>query len=288
MASHALVRSILADIRRRAAARSPKESKVSTTIPQRISTQRIYNTNRALDSNVATGPRINLQALWVAKAAPKDIFTRLWQASPKPKLLSSRRHPVALHLAKLSYSASYRKWTGLMLLTGEKLIREHCQRHGPCLRIYTTTHTNELLHDPGITFHKVVAANRRILELVGSLRCFKNGLVAEVPIAKQTEIQGLKFVVCIGTKQGSSERLGTVLRTAQAFGWDGVWILENGAIDLLDPRTIRASQVRSRLSLVQHPELLGNTTIQSGQSRRCHCLCRSTGTPNRNHRTHQL
>ncbi|XP_952960.1 uncharacterized protein TA07660 [Theileria annulata] len=178
-----------------------------------------------------------------------DFFTRLVNSSPKPPVLRSIHHPVVNHLLKLSYSSNYRSYRGLVLLSSLKLIKEYCARNGPCNRIYTTSHSNNLLSDPDVKSDKVLLVSKKVLQKVGNLKSYDKGLLAEVPYPKPSSILGIpKLVLCLCPSTKKTNRtpdadLGTLIRSAQALQWQAVWVLKNGDIDLLDPLTIRSSHV---------------------------------------------
>ncbi|AFZ81146.1 hypothetical protein BEWA_005540 [Theileria equi strain WA] len=177
-----------------------------------------------------------------------DYFTRLINSSPKPRVLRSLHHPIVTHLLKLSNSSSYRSYRGLILLSSIKLIREYCRLNGSCARIYTTTHTNQLLMENDVKFDKVLIASKRVLERAGNLHSYDRGLLAEVPYPQPSrDLGSSKLVLCVCPSNKNDMRLtnsslGTIMRSAQGLQWQSIWILKNGDIDLLDPLSIRASQ----------------------------------------------
>ncbi|ORM40715.1 Protein phosphatase 1 regulatory subunit 7 [Babesia sp. Xinjiang] len=175
-----------------------------------------------------------------------DYFTRLVNSSPKPRVLKSIHHPVAIHLYKLAHSASYRKYRRLILLTSPKLIREHCERHGSCSRIYTTSHENPLLMEPRIRADRVLVCSEKLLQKIADLHSYKNGIIAEVPYPQPSQHLGnAALVLCVAPgSSASSDNVpaATLVRTAHALQWQAVWLLRHGEHDLLDPRAIRASQ----------------------------------------------
>ncbi|GFE54613.1 phosphatase regulator subunit [Babesia ovis] len=175
-----------------------------------------------------------------------DYFTRLVNSSPKPRVLRSIHHPVAIHLYKLAHSASYRKYRRLVMLTSPKLIREHCERHGACSRIYTTSHENPVLMEPGIRADKVLVCSDKLLQKVANLHSYKGGIVAEVPYPQPSQHLGnAVLVLCVapgGSATDDNVTAATLVRSAHALQWQAVWMLRHGEHDLLDPRSIRASQ----------------------------------------------
>ncbi|BAM42241.1 uncharacterized protein TOT_040000611 [Theileria orientalis strain Shintoku] len=225
----------------------------------------------------------------LVSASSSDYFTRLVNSSPKPLVLRSVHHPVTNHLLKLSQSSNYRhvhihrcihmrSYRGLVLLSSLKLIKEYCSRNGPCHRIYTTSHSNKLLSDPGVKFDKVLIVSKKLLQKIGNLYSYKNGLVAEVPLPEPSSSLGvprLVLAVCPSNKAKSrisGANLGTIIRSAQALEWQGVYVLKNDQIDLFDPLTIRSSQY----SLSTLPYLKGTVSeiiefIKSNNLLACHC-----------------
>ncbi|CDR95146.1 hypothetical protein, conserved [Babesia bigemina] len=174
-----------------------------------------------------------------------DYFTRLVNSSPKPRVLRSAAHPVAIHLLKLAHSAAYRKYRKLVLLSSPKLIREYCERHGACSRLYTTSFDNPLLMEPQIRGNKVLTCSEKLLRKIASVHSYNNGLLAEVPYPPPSQHLGnATLVLCVGASARAAERdtAATLMRTAHALQWQAVWLLQHGEHDFLDPRAIRASQ----------------------------------------------
>ncbi|UKJ89580.2 hypothetical protein MACJ_002831 [Theileria orientalis] len=200
----------------------------------------------------------------LVSAPSSDYFTRLVNSSSKPLVLRSVHHPVSNHLLKLSQSSNYR--------------HEYCSRNGPCHRIYTTSHSNKLLSDPEVKFDKVLIVSKKLIQKIGNLYSYNNGLVAEVPFPEPSSSLGLPrliLAVCPSNKMKSrinGANLGTIIRSAQGLEWQGVYVLKNDQIDLFDPLTIRSSQ----FSLSALPYLKGTVNemmefIKSNNLLACHC-----------------
>ncbi|KAK1938421.1 hypothetical protein X943_001079 [Babesia divergens] len=210
-----------------------------------------------------------------------DYFSRLVDSSPKPRVLRSAHHPVAIHLLKLANSAAYRKYRKLILLTSAKLIREYCDRHGTCSRIYTTSHDNPLLLEPKIRADKVLICSKKLLQKVAGLHSYEGGILAEVPYTPPSQHLGnAALVLCVApsTSPEKNATASSLMRTAQALQWQAIWLLKHGAHDFLDPLSIRASQN----CLDTMPYISGDVNealVFANENRLLLCICGYDGDP---------
>lgn len=106
--SHTLVQRLIDDIKKRAEEHAKRYArpKIRGSYAQSM-----------IPSRVAVLPSRSPHSLWKARNEQHsskngmlqgDYFTRLVDSSPKPRILRSAHHPVAIHLLKLTHSASYR------------------------------------------------------------------------------------------------------------------------------------------------------------------------------------
>ena len=151
--------------------------------------------------------------------------------------ITSRSNPLCTHLRKLAASASYRRDSGEFLCDSPKLLGE------------------ALLW--GAELHTVVCTDPASLpELPGTVRCvqvppdlMKSLSPAQTPqgvlsvcglpdSALPETLEGRRYVVLDGVQDPGN--VGTILRTADAFHADGLFLV-NACADLYNPKTVRAS-----------------------------------------------
>lgn len=151
--------------------------------------------------------------------------------------ITSRSNPLCTHLRKLASSGAYRRQCGEFLCDSPKLLRE------------------ALLHDGGV--HTVVCtegaalpqvpAGTRLVQVPADV--MKSVSPAQTPQGVLTvcglpdrslpeRLAGKRYLVLDGVQDPGN--VGTVLRTADAFGADGV-LLVNACADLYNPKTVRAT-----------------------------------------------
>eukprot|EP00371_Babesia_bovis_P001179 XP_001609826.1 hypothetical protein [Babesia bovis T2Bo] len=240
-AAHSAVQRVLDSIKKQAEERALRHSRAKLKGDSTALSSRSY----VRKSNNGISPKVVYNVQQRARSTG-DYFTRLVNSSPKPRVLRSANHPVAIHLYKLAHSAAYRKYRKLVLLTSTKLIREYCERHGACSRIYTTSYENPVLLEPSVRAERVIVCSDKLLQKVADLHSYKGGVVAEVPYPQPAQHLGqAALVLCVAPKCNAARDNGataTLVRTAHALQWQALWMLKHGEHDLLNPRDIRASQ----------------------------------------------
>lgn len=147
--------------------------------------------------------------------------------------ISSLQHPLVKHLVKLREKRDYRYECKRVLLSGKKLIQELSSQ----FRLRT------LLVEEGTEFiakaEQVLFVSKEIIKKV-------TGLQMPEPVAAEIDMpmpQDLSFANFLLILDGISDpgNLGTLLRTAKALGWDGVY-LTTGCTDPFNEKAIRAAK----------------------------------------------
>ena len=125
------------------------------------------------------------------------------------EIITSRQNPLCTHLRKLAASASYRRQRGEFLCDSPKLLKEALLWGAEVRTVVATA---------GVDLPELPLGVRQM----------------EVP----EMLAGRRYVV-LDTLQDPGN-VGTILRTADAFHADGMFLV-NGCADLYNPKTLRAT-----------------------------------------------
>jgi RNA methyltransferase, TrmH family len=145
------------------------------------------------------------------------------------KELKSLQHPIVKHLVKLRKQRRYREECGRLLLEGKKIIEEYPY---PIETLLTIKETR-------IRAKKHYLIHRSILEKIA-------GSVSPEPYLAEVLLppyQSLKGKTCLLALNNISDpgNLGTLMRTALALGFDGVF-LTDGTADPYSDKALRAAK----------------------------------------------
>ena len=150
--------------------------------------------------------------------------------------ITSRQNPLMTHIRKLAGSAAYRRQTGQCLCDSPKLLREAAQWGAEVQTVVSVEPWPEPLPE------KV----RQVLvppEVMASISPAKTPqgvlFTCRAPALPVPEtLPGRRYVVLDGVQDPGN--VGTLLRSAAAFGFDGV-LLSDGCASVFAPKTLRAS-----------------------------------------------
>ena len=151
--------------------------------------------------------------------------------------ITSRTNPLCTHLRKLSSSASYRRECGEFVCDSPKLLEEALLWQG-AVHTVISTDSIPLPTLPAGVRHVRVPAD--VMRAVSPAQTPQGALaVCGIPERTLPEIlDGRRYVVLDGVQDPGN--VGTILRTADAFQADGVFLLP-GCADLYNPKTLRAT-----------------------------------------------
>jgi len=149
--------------------------------------------------------------------------------------LTSRSNPVCVHLRKLGKSKSYREEHEQFLCDGRKLLEEALSS-GFDIEIVLTTEPLEYLF-PENTY--IYLTHDTLIDSISPLQSSQGLLfVCRIPKAAECDFRTGTHILLDNIQDPGN--VGTILRTAHAFGIKSV-ILNEGSADVYNPKTIRAS-----------------------------------------------
>ena len=151
--------------------------------------------------------------------------------------ITSRQNPLRTHLRKLSSSAAYRRQCGEFLCDSPKLLQEALLWGSELHTVVVTAGTEAPPLPKGVRLVEVPAD---VMKSVSPMETPQGTLFT---CAIHTEplpetLAGRRYVV-LDTLQDPGN-VGTILRTADAFHADGMFLV-NGCADLYNPKTLRAT-----------------------------------------------
>jgi TrmH family RNA methyltransferase len=148
------------------------------------------------------------------------------------KEITSLQHPLVKHLKKLRDNGAYRKEEKKLLITGKKLIEEVSQKIP--INILISTEESSRIHP---TLH--VLTTLPILKKITGLQ-ESDGFAAEISMPELPMPPNMKYLLILDQIKDPGN-LGTLLRSALALGFEGVFMTK-GTVDPFNEKAIRAAK----------------------------------------------
>lgn len=163
------------------------------------------------------------------------------------KEISSLQHPLFKHLVKLRQNTDYRYDHHAIVIEGKNMIAEAAD----LLTFKTILTSSPDLIPKGIKADEIILTTPAVIQKVSGLQA-PEGILAEVPMPKSANFKGKKHLVALDGVNDPGN-LGTILRTALALGWEGIFFLDESC-DPYNEKALRAS----RGAVFKLPMMYGN------------------------------
>lgn len=150
----------------------------------------------------------------------------------KPKMISSLQNPLVKHCVKLRESRQYREEMQSVFITGHKMVDELMRMCQPKRLFFME---KKEIREPIEAYQVSEAVLKKITGLPSP-----EGIAAEFPLPKPSALEPISSLIALD-RIADPGNLGTLIRTALALGWDGVFLLP-GCVDPFHDKTMRASR----------------------------------------------
>ncbi len=151
-------------------------------------------------------------------------------------------------MVKLRESSRYRRMNHSVLVYGVKMVRELVEE-GASLRVVITS--DEALIDPNVKAAEILVGNSEILEKITGAQT-PEGVAAEVDMPPWSDLATANKILVLD-RVSDPGNIGTLIRTAQALGWDGVYLVE-GCCDPYNDKALRGAMGATfKMALAEGP-----------------------------------
>lgn len=162
--------------------------------------------------------------------------------------IKSTSHPLVKELCLLRKSSKTRKELQSLLIEGKKLVYEVCAAGSE----YTLFTTDIETLPKNIDMNKVIEISEAVCQKISNTKS-PEGVFAKIPMPKERSLAGLSRILVL---DGVSDpgNLGSLFRSALAFGFEGILLLVN-CCDPWNDKALRASRGSSFHLPFQHGTL---------------------------------
>jgi RNA methyltransferase, TrmH family len=150
-------------------------------------------------------------------------------------IIKSLQHPLIKHLVKLRKNSDYRHEHHSAFIEGAKLVAELCPLVQPKLIV---TCREELIPKNFDKKNSIFVTEEVFKKISGLLA--PEGIAAEVPLPQSKPLHDVRYLVVLD-RINDPGNLGTLLRSALAFGWEGAFIVD-GSCDPFNEKALRSSK----------------------------------------------
>ncbi len=151
------------------------------------------------------------------------------------EIITSLQNPLIKHLVMLRTNHDFRREEGSVVLEGVKMIDEICRLVPPTRVIVSNP---EVVPESLKSVPYQLVSEEVMKKIAGTLH--PEGIVVEVALPKPSKFKKPKKILILD-KINDPGNLGTLLRTALAFGWEGVFLIKGGC-DPFNDKALRASK----------------------------------------------
>lgn len=149
-----------------------------------------------------------------------------------PKAITSLQHPLVKHLVKLRKERRYRQETQSLLILGKKLVAERKK----VSKLFIEEGSAPLA---SLEYDELFVFSQAIFEKISGMPS-PEPFAAELPLPLPTDLsQKQKLLALDGISDPGN--LGTLVRTAVALGFEGIFLTEDST-DLFNEKTLRAAK----------------------------------------------
>lgn len=146
------------------------------------------------------------------------------------KQITSLQHPFIKHLVKLRTDKLYRKEHNQVVISGKKLLTELSD-----LKIILSDNPEV----PPLKAEEIIIVTSGILKKITGLEN-PEAIAGVVELPPNGDLRNKRYLLALD-RISDPGNLGTLLRTALALGWDGVFLIE-GCADPFNDKALRAAK----------------------------------------------
>ncbi len=152
------------------------------------------------------------------------------------KKILSLQHPIVKHLVKVRQNADYRWDHQSVFIEGIKVVHEV----GLKCSIKHLIALDETLIPKGIKAKEIFIVSESVMQKISGMKT-PEGIAAEIEMPKAILPEKMSRLIAL---EGISDpgNLGTLLRTALALGWEGVFLVGEEGCDPFNEKALRSAR----------------------------------------------
>lgn len=151
------------------------------------------------------------------------------------KEIKSLQNPIVKHLVKLRQNHDYRFEHKQVVIEGLKMVQELCTKTPAKVLVVV----DETFIPKGVCADEILVVTEEIMEKISGVRS-PEGIFAEISMPKPSDLKGLKYIIALDGINDPGN-LGTLMRTALALGWEGIFII-NESCDPYNEKALRSAR----------------------------------------------